>query len=34
MKGQGIDKVWYVLDAHGNAVKKAPTSPDQGDSGY
>lgn len=34
VKGQGIDKVWYVLDAQGNAVKKAPASPDQGDYGY
>lgn len=22
-KGQGIDQIWYVLDSHGNAIKKA-----------
>lgn len=24
VKGQGIDKIWYALDAAGHAVKKAP----------
>ncbi|TQK43095.1 putative lipoprotein with Yx(FWY)xxD motif [Streptomyces sp. SLBN-118] len=34
VKGQGIAKVWYVIDAQGNAVKKAPASPSQGEYGY
>ena len=34
VKGQGIDKVWYVIYARGNAVKKAPASPGQGEYGY
>ncbi|WP_306317491.1 MULTISPECIES: hypothetical protein [unclassified Streptomyces] len=33
VKGQGIDQIWYVLDSHGNAIKK-PAPGNGGDSGY
>ncbi|MFI7400603.1 hypothetical protein ACIBW9_08950 [Streptomyces sp. NPDC049541] len=35
LKGQGIDKVWYVLNAKGTAIKKAvPASNSSGGGGY
>ncbi|WP_329341899.1 hypothetical protein OG866_38120 [Streptomyces sp. NBC_00663] len=34
-KGQGIDGIWYVLNAKGTAVKQAaPSTDSDGDSGY
>jgi len=34
-KGQGIDGIWYVLNAKGTAMKQAtPSSDGDGDSGY
>jgi predicted lipoprotein with Yx(FWY)xxD motif len=33
VKGQGIDKVWYVIDAHGKAITKAVPAA-KNDSGY
>ncbi|MET7617213.1 hypothetical protein [Streptomyces sp. NPDC005408] len=35
VKGQGIDKVWYVIDAHGKAITKAvPAGSNDGGYGY
>ncbi|WP_030604277.1 hypothetical protein [Streptomyces fulvoviolaceus] len=35
VKGQGIDKIWYVLDAEGTAVKKSvPSTEDNDNGGY
>ncbi|MGP3770681.1 COG4315 family predicted lipoprotein [Streptomyces sp. SDT5-1] len=33
-KGQGIDKIWYVVDPHGKAIKKAASSGGGGGYGY
>jgi predicted lipoprotein with Yx(FWY)xxD motif len=35
LKGQGIDKIWYVLNAKGTAIKKVvPASGNNGNGGY
>lgn len=35
LKGQGIDKIWYVLNTNGTAIKKAaPASDSNGSGGY
>ncbi|MBE8470655.1 COG4315 family predicted lipoprotein [Streptomyces justiciae] len=35
LKGQGIDGIWYVLNAKGTAMKQAaPSTDSDGDSGY
>ncbi|NUL04898.1 hypothetical protein HRW07_17020 [Streptomyces lunaelactis] len=34
VNGQGIDKIWYVLDAAGSAITKSPKPADNGGYGY
>ncbi|MGW2724190.1 COG4315 family predicted lipoprotein [Streptomyces sp. NPDC001492] len=34
LKGQGVDRVWYVLNAKGTAVKKAVPTSNSGGGGY
>jgi predicted lipoprotein with Yx(FWY)xxD motif len=34
LKGQGIDKIWYVLDPQGAAIKKAVPSGNNSNGGY